>query len=149
MPKSLSDQQPVLHSSHCSHSKSTRENKELKLTLCNRGKALELTWSHQKRHISISFFIRAQTELQIFLSEATPPPKTTVYICLRRLLDAPSRDSTTWKKLKMKTPRAHWDVLFKKLPANSAQVRSPRCASFQGCANSREMSRQLAAPPKC
>lgn len=40
--KSLSDQQPVtpptVHTV-----KSTRENKELKLTLCNRGKALELT----------------------------------------------------------------------------------------------------------
>lgn len=40
----------IPHSHHSSHGRSTRENKERKRSAV--GKALELTRSHQKRHIS-------------------------------------------------------------------------------------------------
>lgn len=112
----------IPHSYHCSHSISTRKNKELKHSAI--GKALELTRSQQKRHISeYSLSQPRQTHRRSFLDQHLPP-KGDPCICLGRDANAHFRDSTTLeRRIKMKTSRAHWEegVLFEKLPGNSVQ----------------------------
>lgn len=124
----------IPHSYHCSHSISTRKNKELKHSAI--GKALELTQSQQKRHISeYSLSQPRQTHRRSFLDQHLPP-KEIVCICLGRDANAHFRDSTTLEG------RIKNENLTSSLRGGCALWKASRkqCAtglpSFQRCANS-------------
>lgn len=135
----------IPHSYHCSRTRATRRNKELKRSAI--AKVLELTRSHQKRHISeYSWSWPRQTRGGSFSDQRLPPAETITPVWGGA--DTRFRDSTRLGgRIKMKTSRAHWeeDVLFEKLPANSVQ---PGCPASRGVQILFKMSCQLAAPPK-
>lgn len=115
-------------------------------TLGNRKSFGANTISSEKAHF-IRFVIVAPTGLQKRLLRTA---SETTAICLGRPSTAHFRDSTTLEgRIKRRISQAHWGgCALRKASSKQCAIRLPRCASFQGCANSFKMSCQLAALPK-
>lgn len=113
------------------------KEKQRTKTLGNRKSFGANTISSEKAHF-IRFVIVARTDLQKLLLRTASACPWDHSICLGRPSTAHFRDSTTLEgRIKRKLSQAHWGgCALRKASSKQCAIRLPRCASFQGCANS-------------